>query len=248
MRSQILLFCTTLFLFFQAQAQITRNELDQVFAVFHQVYDSELKAQNAVVVFNLGSPAIDWWSITDPVASYSGYKDDHGILQHNIYFFGGLAQFSLMSKDGAAQILCHEMGHAIGGAPYKLNRDHNVSIEPQADYFSTRLCLRRIFTVLPVAQEIKPISDFIQAQCRSKYSSVEDLNWCYRAFQALESERSYLRLVKINPTETNYETPDLSVVDQINLSDEYYPSPQCRMDTLAAGVLQKPRPRCWFAE
>jgi hypothetical protein len=246
------LFSALLFFFLgaglQAQAQITREELDQVFTVFHQVYDAELTAKKAKVVFNLPDAGVDWWTLEDLTASYNGMVDPQtGFITHDIFFFGGLARMPKMSRDGAAQILCHEMGHAIGGAPYKLGKDHNVSIEPQADYFSTQSCLRRVFALMPGPTMAEPLSPWVEQHCAGKYSDASGLQWCYRAFQALESERNYFRLARSTHAETSYETPDPTVVDYVNLNPEYYPSAQCRLDTLAAGTLGEPRPRCWFA-
>lgn len=58
--------------------------------------------------------------------------------------FGGLARFHSMTKAGYIAVLCHEVGHHLGGYPkYDRNTDW-ASVEGQADYWATLECMRRV--------------------------------------------------------------------------------------------------------
>ena len=41
-------------------------------------------------------------------------------------------------------------------------------------------------------------------------------------------------------------TKSNEIAQELNLSSEYYPSYQCRIDTLVNGVIGDSRPSCWF--
>lgn len=61
---------------------------------------------------------------------------------------GGLARHPLLTEDGLLLILCHELGHFLGGAP-KIYREEVKkfswsSAEGQADYFATSKCFKNL--------------------------------------------------------------------------------------------------------
>ena len=65
----------------------------------------------------------------------------------NVAMFGGLARHETVTEDGFALVVCHELGHHIGGAPKKVSYYSNswASNEGQADYFANLKCLRKTF-------------------------------------------------------------------------------------------------------
>jgi hypothetical protein len=151
-----------------------------------------------------------------------------------------------MSRDGVIATLCHELGHGIGGPPYKDydEVETDVSVEGQADYFAYRYCLERIFRRLPPDTKIKPVNEFTDKQCKTLPAS--SYAFCTRAFQSLESERIFFRLNPNDP-DSDYDAHDTSTVNAVNPDPYHYPSSQCRLDTMMNGILRKERPRCWFA-
>ncbi|WPU66417.1 hypothetical protein [Peredibacter starrii] len=235
---------------FSAQAQVTLAEFQIIKAVFEAEFGPELKAQNARLNINRPpTPATPnfWWDLEAAHASYSGYKDPQtGIQDHNLYLFGGYGKMVGMTMDGVAMTLCHELGHGIGGAPYKNKTDNiQASTEGQSDYYAARYCIKRIFKRLPEEVPVKAPDTYTAKLCEAKFKKSEDLKLCYRGFQELEVERIFLRTQ--GPNDTYYDTPDKTVVKKTDLSPTFYPSPQCRLDTMMAGLLEKERPRCWFA-
>ncbi len=57
--------------------------------------------------------------------------------------WGGMMAHPLMTSETFLLLLCHEVGHLLGGSPLKA-RDHWSSTEGQADYYSTAKCARRM--------------------------------------------------------------------------------------------------------
>lgn len=231
-------------------AQITEADFRLVTQAFHDEYDSELKSRNQAISINpASSPAMIgfWWKLDEVRAAYSSLFDkDTKILTHYLFLLGGYARMSGMTRDGVAATLCHELGHGIGGGPYKNYEfeDTDVSVEGQADYFAFRYCLARIFKRLPPTGPVKPLSDYTDSLCKNR--PVTSYAFCTRAFQTLESERTFF---KLNPDDPNssYDQHDPTTVASVEKDPYFYPSTQCRLDTMMNGILEKERPRCWYA-
>jgi hypothetical protein len=243
-----IIFLGTLFFSSMALAQISKTDLEVVSKALHVAYDQELHAKGQKFVLNpeAGPNFKDfWWNLDDIRAAYSGLHED-GIIIHYIYLFGGYARLDGISRDGVAATLCHELGHGIGGNPYKLDpydKDGRVSVEGQADDYAFRYCLKRVFKFLPPTQVVRPLNSLTEGLCKKRPAA--DYQFCTRAFQTLESERRFFRLSPTEP-ETYYDRPDLSKVEVVNQDMEFYPSTQCRLDTMMNGILGQPRPTCWF--
>ena len=61
-----------------------------------------------------------------------------------VHMYGGLARHPLVTDDAFMMVVCHELGHHIGGAPRKNNGKDWAANEGQADYFGAMKCMRRI--------------------------------------------------------------------------------------------------------
>lgn len=230
-------------------AQITEADFNLVTLAFHEEYDAELKAKNQIISINpASSPAMIgfWWKLDEVRAAYSSlYDNDTKFLTHYLFLLGGYARMKGMTRDGVAATLCHELGHGIGGKPFKNYEfeDTDVSVEGQADYFAFRYCLARIFKRLPPAQPIKPVNAYTDSLCKAVPTA--SYTFCTRAFQTLESERTFFKLNPADP-DSEYDKHDPLVVTKIEKDPYHYPSSQCRLDTMMNGILGKERPRCWY--
>lgn len=235
---------------FNAKAQISLTEFQVLKAIFEAEFAQDMKKLNGRLIINRDpNPSMPnfWWNLDTVHASYSQYKDPQtGIMDHNIFLFGGYGRMEGMTMDGVAMTLCHELGHGIGGKPYKdKGNEEIVSTEGQSDYFAARYCIKRIFKKLPEQAPVHPPTPYTEKLCNSRFKTGEEHYLCHRGFQTLEVERIFLRTQ--GPDDTHYETPDKTVVKKMDLSPTFYPSPQCRLDTMVAGILEKERPRCWWA-
>jgi len=135
-----------------------------------------------------------------------------------VLIYRGMAHRPELNTDALMLIVCHEIGHLYGGAPYS-NVSNGLSLEGQADYFATGVCLEKA---------LKSFRD----------SNIEE-----RINQAMLNVGKFLANNR-SITHPQFDTPDLSIVDETLLT---HPAPQCRLDTFLAGYEFTPRPSCWFA-
>jgi hypothetical protein len=151
--------------------------------------------------------------------------------------YGGLARDKAITQDGEALVLCHEMGHHLGGAP--LYSDMNwAADEGEADYFANAKCLHRMFSDTKTANFTAPkaASDDLalaKAACAKSYKGAKDQAVCVRSAVAGESVTALFTELS-GDAPSHFDTPDQSVVAATN--DEH-PASQCRLDTYFQGSL-----------
>lgn len=161
--------------------------------------------------------------------------------------FGGLARYPGMNTDTLALVLCHEIGHHLGGAPIVMRHDGEGSDEGQADYFATSKCMRRIFygtdqTTYVQSQRNQnqsPQNRFIFQQCQRKYQRLHDQAVCARTGQASVRLTEIIANILNSENQIKINRPSLVTPDRTVQAFmlEGYPSVQCRLDTLWSGAL-----------
>ena len=157
---------------------------------------------------------------------------------------GGLARRPELTADGFALIVCHELGHHMGGYAFAPTTPIPIPIpgiedwaaaEGQSDYYATQVCARRIWgnDLNRNAEFRQTVSDEIRQQCDGVWQQQDEQNLCYRTLAATESMIATMAaLMQVDMP--SYSTPDTSVVDKTVTS---HPQPQCRMDTSLQGAL-----------
>ncbi|MGZ3788770.1 MAG: hypothetical protein ACXVLQ_09620 [Bacteriovorax sp.] len=150
-----------------------------------------------------------------------------------VNMYGGLARHPLTTDDGFALVVCHELGHHIGGAPRK-----GVSWaanEGQADYFGSMKCLRRVLEKQDNIAAVSKMTVDAEAtkQCEMVYKNADEVALCQRIAMAGKSLGSLLGSLG-GSTTVNFSTPDKSVVSKTN---DAHPAAQCRLDTYFNGIL-----------
>jgi len=189
-----------------------------------------------------------------------------------VLMYGGLARHSKMTRDGFAMVLCHELGHHLGGAP----KNKSVPViggltnEGQSDYFAALKCMREFLQDEDnegfVAKTDIPSS--VKDKCESAHNRKFDSSICIRTVMASTSVLDMMVSLGGRPYDL-----DLFDQDQVISTRHKHPDSQCRMDTFLAGSIcevnykedvdQKDetvgtcnestghktglRPRCWFA-
>ncbi len=154
----------------------------------------------------------------------------------NVNMYGGLARHATITEDGFALVLCHEIGHHLGGAPKVgmiLNRW--ASNEGQSDYFATLKCLRNAFVNdnnKAIAKKLKAPETLVNA-CAKAWPNKDDAALCVRNGMAGASVAGLFAALRSKP-EAKFETPDTTVVTKTN---DAHPAHQCRLDTYFAGAL-----------
>ncbi len=165
----------------------------------------------------------------------NAYAHRTGSTWH-VSMFGGLARHPLITEDGFMGVVCHELGHHIGGAPKKGGWFGSwASNEGQADYFATLKCLRRVLGSddnLSITSNMK-IDEEVTTNCELVYKSASEVALCQRVAMAGKSLASLLGSLGSTGA-VAFNTPDKSVVSK---TDDNHPAAQCRLDTYFSGVL-----------
>lgn len=151
--------------------------------------------------------------------------------------YGGLARHAAITPDGFALVVCHELGHHMGGAP-KVGGllgwlNGWASNEGQADYFATLKCLRRTWLNEDNANVMREVAipETLRSSCEGSYRDVGERALCMRIGMAGHSTAAFLAGSKPTP---QFDTPSAVVVSKTNHA---HPEAQCRLDTYLQGVL-----------
>jgi subtilisin-like proprotein convertase family protein len=152
-----------------------------------------------------------------------------------VNMYGGLARQPEVTPDGFALVVCHELGHHLGG--YVMVGDEDMqwaSNEGQSDYFATQSCAKEIWkaeleenakhraTVLPTPKAV----------CDKNYGTVAEQDLCYRTSNAGLSLATLLASLR-NSELPKFETPSRTRVD---VTMDEHPEAQCRLDTYLAAA------------
>jgi hypothetical protein len=238
-------------------------------AQYHSVIDKVEKVYSPIVKSYGALLKIDrkWES---DVVNAGTYRDE-GAYHLHINLYGGFARHPFITEDGYALVICHELGHHIGGAPKKIinGKKFWASTEGQSDYFATLKCLRKVFAEednIAVVSEMN-VPDVVREEC-DHFPAKWERALCIRTSLAglsVSSVNADSR--KVPPPQ--FETTDTKVVEK---TYDAHPVPQCRLDTYFQGsVCEVPsfktvsqndettntcheslshrkglRPRCWY--
>lgn len=191
-----------------------------------------------------------------------------------VSMFGGLARHATITEDGFALVMCHELGHHIGGAPKYTDwwgTPDWASNEGQSDYFASLKCLRNYFAdqdnwAYLEGKEIEPV---VLEKCQAQHPDSEMQAICARMALAGQSVSYLFQALRKEPNAPLFATPDQR---QVSKTSHSHPGTQCRMDTYFQGALcsvdaseevdqanrmtgtcnedlhtEGLRPRCWFS-
>lgn len=149
-----------------------------------------------------------------------------------------------MTVDVLALTSCHEMGHFVGGFPFKgkmKEEEAAAATEGQADYFATKDCLPRLWANErdSNAAAFAELDSYERELCTKTYGDLPSQELCARmvvtAIQAAGIyHESYLKDHRSDATEyPRLDTPDPHVVE---LTAADHSNGQCRLDTMVAGI------------
>lgn len=157
----------------------------------------------------------------------------------NVAMFGGLARHEKTTRDGFLLVVCHEIGHHLGGAPKKSTFFGSAwaTNEGQADYWGNAKCMRRIMQdddniAVVQAMDVDPVAT---AACETSFANENEKAICIRGAMAGLSLANLLRAIRKTPgAELSLTTPDTNIVTKTN---DAHPAPQCRLDSYYQGAL-----------
>jgi subtilisin-like proprotein convertase family protein len=152
-----------------------------------------------------------------------------------VNMYGGLARRPEVTPDGFAMVVCHELGHHLGGFPFYGDKDWAAS-EGQSDYFATQSCAREIWRgqTAENATYRSLVGEFEKKKCDSSWSKTEDQDLCYRTSAAGLSLATLLGALRSGSTPPRFNTPDPRKVSSTYTA---HPEAQCRLDTYFSGAL-----------
>ncbi len=152
--------------------------------------------------------------------------------------YGGFARHPAITPDGYMLVVCHELGHHIGGAPKKILQAggrHWASTEGQSDYFATLKCMRRVLAKEDneAVIETMEIPGTIRTECSKSFSDKAEAALCIRTSVA------GISVGKVNASIRRFPAPDIDVVDSsiVTTTQNGHPIPQCRLNTYFQGSL-----------
>lgn len=155
-----------------------------------------------------------------------------------VSMFGGLARHATITEDAFATVVCHEIGHHIGGMPKKKSwwGPSWASNEGQADYFGTSKCFRKYVEAddnVAIMKDVELPAVVIE-KCAANFTNEAEIAICHRGALAGLSLANLFNALANSNDELKYETPDPRVVTSTN---DNHPAAQCRLDTYFNGSL-----------
>lgn len=198
-------------------SSMTEAQFRAIVGRVEAVYAPIVAAKGATLQMNN-----DWKSTT-----VNASANQAGNIWH-VNMYGGLARHQLTTDDGFMMVVCHELGHHLGGAP-RYYGDDWASNEGQADYFAGLKCMRR---VLENDDNISIVAGMTidaeaTAKCTAVYKTDAEVALCQRVAMAGKSLGSLLGSLGGN-SKVNFNTPDKKIVTRTN---DNHPAAQCRLDT-----------------
>jgi subtilisin-like proprotein convertase family protein len=204
------------------QANMTQDEFNQLIDQVLDLYEPVINAHGAELVRN------KLWE--DPTVNASASQEPSRWI---VNMYGGLARRPEVTPDGFVLVVCHELGHHLGGFPLKGERW--AATEGQADYFATQACARALWQnqFTDNASFRLSVHPEAQAQCDSVWNEVAEQDLCYRISAASQSLANLLAAIGGSSSMPDFSTPDAA---QVERTYEAHPAAQCRLDTYMNGA------------
>jgi hypothetical protein len=239
-------------------ANMSEETFNRIIDHAYQIY--------APIVQNLGGNLVFERNYNDPIVNAYASRSGN---DWKVSLFGGLAKRKEVTEDGFALVICHELGHHLNGWVFYPNSW--AASEGSSDYYSTASCSKKLFaaietdtTKVPKCPFAPDASDYDYTPCKG-FAFAADKESCQRSLDAALSLSKLLSALGRQPT-PSLSTPDKTIV---RTTQTTHPNAQCRLDTMAAGVMcekqwndtiipqdkptmqevacEKTFPKCWYA-
>lgn len=108
---------------------------------FNEIIDSVTSYYEPIVASHGASLKVNrLW--TNPTVNASAEQTGSS---WSLNMYGGLARRPEITEDGFALVVCHELGHHLGGFSFYKGMGEWAANEGQSDYFSTQSCAKNIW-------------------------------------------------------------------------------------------------------
>ncbi len=203
---------------------------------YHEAIDKVLKTYTPIAR-KYGATIVMQRKWESETVNAGTYREDQG-KRWIMNLYGGFARHPSITQDGYMLVVCHEIGHHIGGAPKKYYPERGkiwASTEGQSDYFATLKCLRKVFRKdnnIEIVSQLD-VPENIRKECAISFSTEDEIALCTRTSMA------GLSVAKVNADGRGLPVPDLEVVDNniVDSTTNNHPVPQCRLNTYYQGSI-----------
>lgn len=201
------------------RSNVSKEQFDAIIAKANEIYKPVVEAHEGQLRI------MDHWDDETVNASASQF---FGFWIVNMY--GGLARRPEVTPDGFTLVLCHEIGHHLGGYVFVSAWGAN---EGQADYFATQSCAKEFWQGETEVNATfrETVAETPKRVCDAIWPSENEQNLCYRTLAASKSLADLL--ATLQHVEISFDAHDQSVVE---VTDNSHPAAQCRLDTYVAGA------------
>lgn len=210
----------------QKAGGVSEKDFNAVIDRIERLYRDEVKNRYGNLVINR------YWE-DGKVNAYAEREGDNVIVN----MFGGLARHEKMTPDAFAMVVCHELGHHMGGFPKMKVIKTWGTAEGASDYFAATKCMRKyIAEDLNNYQQLEGVKlDKIAVDaCRNQFDNDTDRLICARNMLAGQSLAYVLKSMNMGFTLPKFSTPDRW---KSLWTKMLHPNAQCRLDTYFNGAL-----------
>lgn len=244
----VVLLCLSSYMTF---AKVSEAEFEYISGSLSRIFDNEFSELSSSLKISLKRAPND-----KPNAFAA--KREQGIWEVTI--ISSLLNLEQLSPASLGMILCHEVGHFIGGTPYVVGRQltaavrarapKKMSAEGQADYFASQICFKKLIQEVPeILNQIHfyPIDTVTKNECA-------DENCAKAIHAAYETTLVYQELMRHLDVNENFSGHLNNEASERTL--DYvgeYPTLDCRFETFVNGLTCNEdncenRPICWFRD
>lgn len=207
-----------------AQASITESDFSNLINVFQKNYP-QIEVQGS-------------WD-NDTVNAQAMRFDESKL----VVIYGGLARERTTTVDSFTVMVCHEIGHHLGGKPYfpAMGGAAWAAGEGAADYYSVQSCFNKL--AASIAEQKVTLPESYESDIQKICAAQTDFAVCRRALIAgIIIAKLQWQVLPNETAEPRLSSKDPQQVKSVSLE---YGSPQCRLDTFVASATAAPAPRCW---
>lgn len=187
------------------------------------------------------------WYPDDPIFNAFGMSTDNS---WEIAIYGGLISKPDLTPEAFRFILCHEIGHIIGGSP-RFDFDGRVVLDNsksdsssnsgQPDYYAASVCMKLLLKNKDNSKfNNSNIDPILKLKCENEFKTESEQSLCKRVGNAGFAAMSFLNANMDVSMSLSFATPSKKVAIQM---ESTHPDFQCRVDTILAGTLCNSSPK-----
>lgn len=211
---------------------ISKEKFDLVIDKVEKNYSSLVASKGARLIINRK------WD--DNTVNASAARDLSRGTDWFVSMYGGLARHPQMTEDAFLVVVCHELGHHLGGYPkksqaFQVDRKWS-SVEGQSDYFASLKCMKKIFSNEDneAVLKTKNVPQLVIDECAKTYADGNDQHICQRSTLAGFEVSKFIEVLTETKKPISFSTPDKKKVMMI---EKDHNGAQCRLDTFFQGAL-----------